>query len=238
MCFILENQNCCGVALIFRCLFMQGENSCSHVSMSGWCLFQSQYFLVLIHSRVPVVHQCGQPRTGAHGVLICQDVTSSGPEGKREGWGGGSSLDGKKTDDTQQSMLMCPVVHEYTHTHTHMHASVQKHTQSMSVSQSMSTWETQLLPFISPKTSQHSSLSSTTVHCHCSTSYSHSATGSSWPQDGAWWGWPASYVLEINQSDSLISLLYYCTKCRSYCTAFYLSHLSDYSECILDVLWL
>lgn len=111
---------------------------------SGRCLFHSQYFLVLIHSRVPVVHQCGQPRTGAHGVLICQDVTSSGPEGKRKG-GWGEVWMEKKSDDT--------------HTHAHMHLCKNTHRACLSVNQSMSTWETQLLPFISPKTSQHSSLS-------------------------------------------------------------------------------
>lgn len=145
MCFASEwNHNFRGSTRMCSVCSCEKRTRAPMWATSGWCLFQSQYFLVLIHSRVPVVHQCGQPRTGAHGVLICQDVTSSGPEGKRKG-GWGESLDGEK---------------ERWHPHVRTHAPVQKtHRACLSVNQSMSTWETQLLPFISPKTSQHSSLS-------------------------------------------------------------------------------
>ena len=69
-------------------------------------------FLVLIHSGVPAVHECGQPRTGAHSILICQDVTSSGQEGEdrgREGRGG-LKFGWKERDDTQQPMPVCLIV--------------------------------------------------------------------------------------------------------------------------------
>lgn len=122
MCFASEwNHNFRGSTRMCSVCSCEKRSRAPMWATSGWCLFQSQYFLVLIHSRVPVVHQCGQPRTGAHGVLICQDVTSSGPEGKRKG-GWGEGLDGEK---------------ERWHPHACTHAPVQKHAYSMSVSQSV-----------------------------------------------------------------------------------------------------
>lgn len=135
---------------------------CSYLSACGWFLFQRQYFsstsisLVFIHSGVPAVQQCGQPMTGAHSILICQNVTGSGQEGKEKG----IKFGWKERNDTQ-SMPACPVVRVHTYT------PAQKHTWSPSLNQSMSTWGTGRLPFISPQTSPHSLLSHTTV---CSTS--------------------------------------------------------------------
>lgn len=65
-----------------------------------------------------------------------------------------------------------------TQTHTYTRTCTKTHIKpaSQSVNQSMSTWGTRLLPFISPQTSQHSSLSCTTVCWQCSTSYSYSTT--------------------------------------------------------------
>lgn len=129
---------------------------CSCVSMSGCCLSQRQYF-VSIHSGVPVVHHCGQPRTSAHSILICQDVTISRQEGKETA---GQSLDGKR-EMTPDCHCRCAQSCEKAHTYMHLHKNTHKACQS--VDQSMSTWGTRLLPFVSPQTSQHSSLTCTTV---------------------------------------------------------------------------
>lgn len=152
--------------------------------VGGWDLFQRQYFLVLIHS-VPAVHQCGQPRTGAQSILICQDVTCSGHEGKmgvgkvwmeRERW----------HPPVNAGVPSCVDTHQCMHTHTHTSTCTKNpHKACQSVNQSVSTWGTQLLPFISPQTSQHSSVSCTTGHWQCSTSSSYSTTASSWPH-GSW----------------------------------------------------
>lgn len=164
MCFASEwNHNFRGSTRMCSVCSCEKRTRAPMWATSGWCLFQSQYFLVLIHSRVPVVHQCGQPRTGAHGVLICQDVTSSGPEGKRKG-GWGESLDGEK---------------ERWHPHVRTHAPVQK-THIEHVCQSISQCPLERLNFC-PLYPQRHLNTAHWVHWQCSTPHSYSTTGSLWP---------------------------------------------------------
>lgn len=148
----------------------------SYVSMGGWCVFQRHYFLVLIHSGVPVVHQRGQPRTGAHSILICQDVTSSGQEGKREG---GVKFGWKERDDTQQSTPVCQIGRAHTHIHTHLHKNTHKACQS--VNQSMSTWGTRLLPLYPHR---HLNTAHWVVQQSAGSARLHTHTVQLWPH---WW---------------------------------------------------
>lgn len=70
----------------------------------------------------------------------------------------------KERNDTRLSMPMRPIARGCAHTHTHMCTCAKTHIKPASqVHQSMSIWGTRLLPFVSPQTSQHSSLTCTTV---------------------------------------------------------------------------
>lgn len=124
---------------------------CGQFLLQRRCFSSTCIVLVFIQSAVPAVRLCGQPRAGAHSILICQNVTSFGQQGKRV-VGGVQHLNGKR-EMTLSSQRWCG---QSTH----------------EASQSVPTWSTALLPFISLQTSQRSRLSCTTACWSHSTSQS------------------------------------------------------------------